>query len=883
MKRMIQLSLCAVALILALACLRDAPAVAEGRTSLKTGACGESATYEFWKDDDGVVTLEISGSGPLDDVSGFRNSYMPRYIIVHEGITSICANAFSSLNSIYNAPVSIDIAGSVKTIGYQALWGCYVSRIILHEGLETIEDYGLNPGRHDHPVVLIPKSVKSIGQYALRAYYNRNLDGEYTPNIWVYLGSAAEQWCNDNDVDSYRVIENSLSVRESSMLRLCQAIDATRIVVPPRYREQAVAALGELNLTSSQMDSLTEYVNSESQVLFQAMREGYSLSISEITGFVSRFIDQMNKIGVGIQYEIAWYGRYPGVRLTATINGKARQYDIYRNTGNSWSFNYLAQSGSGFEYYETKDGLIVTSGYGTGAKGKELVIPATIDGKAVYGVQGYLGSSYETLTLSEGVRYIGAKAFTLSSNLTTLNLPSTLEFIGNGAFGSCAKLESVNIGPKLKYMGNAFVGTGVGVNSTVALPATLEHLGRGFDNMTIASGNPHFQITDGVVFETETHTLVYYPSNKTTTTYTVPSGTQVILNCGNAYTKEVRLPDSVRAIEPNAFENDTALTTVSLNEGLTYIGASAFAGCTALKNIDFPSTLTNLSAKALDGCAAITELTIDCPLTTLNYLGYMEKLNRITISVYLSRTDSMYWKSNYANPGAVTVYDTYSTGFYDRYRSWAETIGFAYARPEGASGDGEYTVKAFEFTRKTATITLGESITIDAIADITGQTSDGSAFITYKLSEGLCMNTHNSAWTSFTLVGTKAGTGTLQIVAYDKAVNGAYSEDRSRVLDTFTVTVKQPSATLTLPGDLKTIGAFAFAWARANCVIVPEGTTTIEAYAFLNCANLDVVVLPETLTSVAPTAFSGCGSFVVILNGDINLDLKNCKITTAWM
>ena len=47
-------------------------------------------------------------------------------------------------------------------------------------------------------------------------------------------------------------------------------------------------------------------------------------------------------------------------------------------------------------------------------------------------------------------------------------------------------------------------------------------------------------------------------------------------------------------------------------------------------------------------------------------------------------------------------------------------------------------------------------------------------------------------------------------------------------------------------------------------VVIPEGVTTIGAYAFKNCSSLKSIVLPKTLLSIGDDAFSGCSSLETI-------------------
>lgn len=59
-------------------------------------------------------------------------------------------------------------------------------------------------------------------------------------------------------------------------------------------------------------------------------------------------------------------------------------------------------------------------------------------------------------------------------------------------------------------------------------------------------------------------------------------------------------------------------------------------------------------------------------------------------------------------------------------------------------------------------------------------------------------------------------------------------------------------------------------------VVIPEGVTSIEKYAFYECNNLDSIVIPESVTSIGEYAFYGCrclGS--IVIPGSVK-DIGNC-------
>ena len=891
-------------------------ALAEGHRTLQTGSCGPNATYEFWLDDAGDVTLEISGSGPVDDRDPFEDSYSPHRIIINNGITELSENLFYDLEyQDQDSLLYLDIAGSVKSITSHLMWSYYLDGcavVKLGEGIESIQEYSLYSYGKEEPVILIPASVTHIDSDAL------NVDEVY---LWVYAGSAGEQWCVDNDAKHYHVINGKLSTRETSMLNLFYAINSACVEVPSRYRREAISVIESLNLTASQMDALTAYVNAERPKLRAAMLDG-ALSVSEITGFVSRFVTKMNQLNIQVSSEIAWYNGYPGVRLTAGINGETRQFDISRS-GDIWRFYSVKQESDVFTYYEVGDGLIVT-GMVDSNDPKSITIPATIDGRPVYGVEGDYedySEALETLTLSEGIRNIGIDAFYGCETLTTLNLPDSLETIQINAFNDCTNLMDVHFGSHLVSLADSFDATGVGTLQTVELPASLEYLGRYFDKMSIDPENPHFETVDGVLYHKSAKTLLYYPSSKTTQKYTVKAGTVVINFCGNEYTKEVTLPDSVRTINECAFEGATALTTVRLNEGLTDIGYEAFAGCTALKQINFPSTLKYIGSYAFyenkllksavfheglthigycafskcaaletvslpttleylgedvfDNCPLITSLKIAGPLEYFDYPGYMKGLASIEFDVEILDNYARAWKYDYSAEelANITIYDCCPDLTVDPYRAWAEEIGFNYVR----MGVGNFEIRSVTLDAESLTLALGEVRDIHATIDSVGIIPEGA--LRWSPSREIYLD-KNSTPTNARIAAIECGECALGLYL---SQNG-----QETLLARCEINIEEPATMLNLPDSLRDIEDYAFTNSNVRYVYVPEYVETIGAHAFENCKNLRVIEIASLQTAVDPTAFSGCGDITIIRDGSeadahTAIELTGCNAYIAWL
>lgn len=139
--------------------------------------------------------------------------------------------------------------------------------------------------------------------------------------------------------------------------------------------------------------------------------------------------------------------------------------------------NYLS-------FTEYLDGYVVT-GFTGDQNVTTVTIPATHLNKTVYGVRGnstsegtYLsifGSEYDgnitSITVENGVTFIGIGAFANCDHLSSVVLPNSIQYIDNGAFYNCVTLPSVNIPSSVTTIGDFAFGNCSGLVS-VTLPTT---------------------------------------------------------------------------------------------------------------------------------------------------------------------------------------------------------------------------------------------------------------------------------------------------------------------------------------------------------------------------------------------------------------------------
>ena len=88
----------------------------------------------------------------------------------------------------------------------------------------------------------------------------------------------------------------------------------------------------------------------------------------------------------------------------------------------------------------------------------------------------------------------------------------------------------------------------------------------------------------------------------------------------------------------NAFKDSTAVTTVTIPEGVTKIGSFVFHTCTGLTRITIPNTVTEIGASAFYRCSALTEVTVPNSVTRLGGEAFRDCTSLRTVTFMRTAT-----------------------------------------------------------------------------------------------------------------------------------------------------------------------------------------------------------------------------------------------------
>ena len=175
-----------------------------------------------------------------------------------------------------------------------------------------------------------------------------------------------------------------------------------------------------------------------------------------------------------------------------------------------------------------------------------LIIPKTVKEIGKDSFAGLDKLSTVVFKSDSEIEKIGDRAFKDCSALNVFTTPNSLKRLGLEVFMGCSSLTSFNVGANLEMINSrCFVGSGISA-------------------FTVNAENVNYSAIDGVLFNKTKTRLVAYPSNKISSSYT--------------------LPTTVLTIDEYSFFGNTNLQEVFLQD-VDNIRRMAFANCINLEKI----------------------------------------------------------------------------------------------------------------------------------------------------------------------------------------------------------------------------------------------------------------------------------------------------------
>ena len=264
-------------------------------------------------------------------------------------------------------------------------------------------------------------------------------------------------------------------------------------------------------------------------------------------------------------------------------------------------------------------------------------------------------SNLVSIKIPNTITSIGDYAFDECSSLISIEIPESVTSIAVPAFSSCNSLTSINVSEKNeKYLSDKGVLYTKNITELIKYPAGKKEKEYAISNsatnieigafnscsnliaieipnsvtniethvfsycnslisINVSENNQKYMSDNGVLYTKDKRELLMYPVGKKEREYIIPEGVRIIgfdafENCYNLV--DVKIPNTVIMIYGRAFSNCINLSSIKISERVGYIGDFAFSNCINLKEITIPDGVTNIDPYVFSYCDSLISINV---------------------------------------------------------------------------------------------------------------------------------------------------------------------------------------------------------------------------------------------------------------------------------
>ena len=425
-------------------------------------------------------TMTISGNGDMPKDMVFSGDESIKKVVIKEGVTSVCRNAFSGCSNIKSIELPegllslgtycflgtnikrITIPSTVKDIGQSALWGCKRLKWITMPGDFTLHYDEYNADESIFRIL----STYYTGSYAPKKItFNTPLD------IKNVSALSAKYLVVSEDDPLYKSVNGVIYSKDGTALVRIPS-ERTKFKVPQGVTKIYVNAfnyyyyceeyepcskLRKLYLPKGKCEIVFDKFNDDDQPVYSEMK--YVQIVAKGTELDGKTIEKLAhffNMGFGTNWiedkeeSKAWF-----------LNGFEGLVSLDENdclvSNDGLIIQYLGNGGEvkldegikgigAYAFFDsdvTKINLPASVKYiGDYAFGhsklKKITIPITVE---EFGADIFASSKLNTITFDEGIERIPDRICYHCTDLKKVNFPSTVKEIGDAAFNSCVSLD----------------------------------------------------------------------------------------------------------------------------------------------------------------------------------------------------------------------------------------------------------------------------------------------------------------------------------------------------------------------------------------------------------------------------------------------------------
>lgn len=237
-------------------------------------------------------------------------------------------------------------------------------------------------------------------------------------------------------------------------------------------------------------------------------------------------------------------------------------------------------------------------------------------------------SSFDELKFFKGLTFLSQGAFR-GAGLTSIIIPNTVNTIGSMAFQGCSSLTSIKIPDEVTSI-ESYAFDGCTNLTSITIPYYVSSIGYLAFNNTGWYNNQ----SNGIVYLG--NWCLGYKGTKPSGTLTIRSNTRGIASnafCDCSALTSISLPNGLKYICSGAFASCSNINTINLPNSVLSIGYSAFANCTSLTSINLGNSLTFIGNFAFNYCSSLTSVVIPNSVTTIELSAFSQCSNLVSVSL----------------------------------------------------------------------------------------------------------------------------------------------------------------------------------------------------------------------------------------------------------
>lgn len=497
----------------------------------------------------------------------------------------------------------------------------------------------------------------------------------------------------------------------------------------------------------------------------------------------------------------------------------------------------------------------------------------------------YYCTQLSEIMIPNSVTSIGQSAFGKCTALAAITIPDSVTTIESSAFSNCSSLASVVIGDGITILTN-WLFENCSKLISISIGSSVNTIEReAFKNCTKLENVYITDITawcNMQLYNSESNPMAYaenlYIDGTLVTDLVIPENvTQIapyaFYGCESLVSITMR--DSITSIGEEAFYRCSNLTSVTIGDSDVSIGDSAFYECTELATIVIGNGRCSIASYAFRDCTKLTRVEIGEGIISLNASAFSYCTNLV-----YNEYDNAKYLGNSLNPYVVLVAakssDITSCAIHQDTKLIADSaFSSCYTLssmviPEGVANIGK---SAFNGCNSLTNINIPEtviSIGDSAFSECSGLTKisipDSVVWIgtsAFRSCSNLMEVTLGDGLTSI-------GNSAFEYCSMLKNITfGSCSPSigqnafyrYSNLTNVYLTDIAAWCATEFYTGDSNPLSVAKNVYWNGTLLtelVIPEGVTSINKYAFYKCAGLITVTIPDSMTSIGDYAFYQC-------------------------